>query len=113
MQCSKVCHKNILFKFFDLINVPRGFLHKDPTCSCLKVVIDSAERVVSLISKYNNILPKDENQTQCLWRGVFDRRQYRKEKAVLNLSYVQFNSWYVQIQCTVYVNIAVYTCVQI
>ena len=41
----------------------------------LRVVNDGAERGVALMSEFNLVCTKNENQKQCMLRGVYEHRQ--------------------------------------
>ena len=76
-------------KFFDIIGESPSFLQLDPSewlqndayksalsvVKNLKVVNDSAERAVHLMSHFHNSLTKDPEQQQYLLRGVHEHRK--------------------------------------
>lgn len=79
------------YQFFRRFGISTDFLHKDPATwsndesyqngleivRSLKVVNDTAERGIQLISYYNQIMTKNEKQTQYLLQVVeFYRRKY-------------------------------------
>ena len=86
-------------KFFDIINVPIDFLHKDPSTwnndqhyiralnivKNIKVVNDSAERGVSLMTQYNSCLTKSEKCRQDILQVVNMTRKQVKSCKKSNL----------------------------
>lgn len=82
-----ICKKSLAF--FDRYNLNRSFLKKDPstwnqdsdfihgleTIKNLKVVNDAAERGVKLMTDFNNILTRDEEQKQYLLPVIKDYRR--------------------------------------
>ena len=99
-------------KFFNRYNIPTDFLEKDPSLWAndisyqkglqiaihLKVVNDTAERGVKLISEYNNLLTKNEEEKQYILQIIEDYRRYypNVKKCTLtkiyNEKYIQFNN---------------------
>ena len=77
------------FKMFDRLNIPITFLSTDPELwqanedfqkaleyvSKLKVVNDTAERGVKLMTDYNNLLTHDENEKQIILQIISNYRK--------------------------------------
>lgn len=87
------------WRIFEALNIQDDFLHSSPSewkkfesyrdgerkVKCLKIINDCAERGVALISEYNQLITKDEEQKQFLLQVVEAHRKKFKDTKKITL----------------------------